>query len=82
MQYDQDKVDEMALALLFLVTSGHEAGRGARAWKGLDVNILGRLQAKGWIEDPMTKSLSLHLTETGYQKSKELFARHFAPAQT
>ena len=79
MKYDQDKVDEMALALLFLVTSGHQEGQGARAWKGLDVNILGRLQAKGWIENPMNKSLSLHLTEIGYQKSKELFTRHFAP---
>ena len=81
MKYDQDKVDEMALALLFLVTSGHQEGHGARAWKGLDVNILGRLQAKGWIEDPMTKSLSLHLTESGYQKSKELFAKHFSAAK-
>ena len=78
MKYDADKVDEMALALLHLVTSGYQEGRGARAWKGLDVNVLARLHAKGWIEEPMTKSLSLHLTDEGYRKSRELFLLHFA----
>ncbi len=81
MNYDQDKVDEMTLALLYLVASGHREGQGARAWKGLDVNTLGRLRDKGWIEDPMNKTMSLHITEAGYQKSKELFAKHFSRAQ-
>lgn len=31
MNYDQDKVDEMTLALLYLVASGYQKGLGARA---------------------------------------------------
>ena len=29
----------------------------------------------------MNKTMSLHITEAGYQKSKELFAKHFSRAQ-
>ena len=36
MKYDQDKVDEMTLALLYLVSSRLPGGPGARAWKGFD----------------------------------------------
>ncbi len=42
MDYNQDKVDEMVLALLFLTL--HEGGR---AWKGRDREVLGRLYQKG-----------------------------------
>jgi len=34
MEYDKDKVDETALALLYLTTF-QEKGYGPRAWKGL-----------------------------------------------
>ena len=34
MEYDKDKVDEMTLALLFLVIHGREGEE--RAWKGFD----------------------------------------------
>lgn len=81
MKYDEDKVDDMTLALLFLVTSGYEEGLGARAWKGLNLETLDRLQAKGWIRDPRTKELSLYLTEDGYRRSKELFEWHFSVKQ-
>lgn len=79
MKYDTDKVDDMTLALLFLVTTGRQAGYGARAWKGLDANTLGRLYKKGWIENPNDKSLSLRITEEGYQRAEQLFQQHFAP---
>jgi hypothetical protein len=34
MEYDKDKVDDMTLALLFLVIHGKEGDE--RAWKGFD----------------------------------------------
>jgi Domain of unknown function (DUF6429) len=50
MDYDTDKVDDMALALLFLTL--HD---GCRAWKGLDWEIMDRLHEKGMILDPVGK---------------------------
>ena len=35
MEYDKDKVDEITLALLYLVMHD-ESEHGARAWKGFD----------------------------------------------
>ena len=44
MEYDKDKVDELTLALMFLVMTDRHKGLGARAWKGFDLETLGRLQ--------------------------------------
>ena len=77
MKYDQDKVDEMTLALLYLVTTQREEGLGARAWRGFDSNTMNRLYEKGWIDDPKSKASSLHLTEDGFKKSEQLFLEHF-----
>ena len=41
MEYDEDKVDEMVLALLHLTT--FKEGMGIRAWKGHDWNAMDRL---------------------------------------
>jgi hypothetical protein len=76
MDYDQDKVDEMVLALLWLTV--FEGGPGARAWKGHDWDALDRLHAKGYIADPRSKARSVVLTEEGEQRSRELFEKHFA----
>ena len=77
MKYDQDKVDEMTLALLYLVTTGRQEGLGARSWKGFDSNTMNRLHEKGWLKDPKTKAMSLYLTEEGFKKSEQLFLKHF-----
>ena len=82
MKYDQDKVDEMVLALLYLVTSDRQKGLGARAWKGFDLNTINRLFAKGWIKDPKVKATSFHLTEEGFLKSEQLFREHFGQANS
>jgi hypothetical protein len=60
MNYDQDKVDEMVLALLWLT----QAGDG-RAWKGHDWVAMDRLHAKGYISDPKSKAKSVVLSEEG-----------------
>ena len=75
MEYDRDKVDEMALALLYLTTSRDKYG--AKAWKGLDWGTLDRLYEKGLIGDPRSKAPTLVLTEEGEKLSKELFFKHF-----
>jgi hypothetical protein len=72
MNYDEDKVDEMVLALLFLTL--HDAGR---AWKGHDWDALGRLHKKGLILDPVGKAKSVVLTEQGAKLCEELFRKHF-----
>jgi hypothetical protein len=77
MDYDQDKVDEMVLALLWL-TSFNEDQYGARAWKGHDWDAMERLHAKGYISDPKSMAKSVVLSEEGERLSRELFERHFA----
>lgn len=79
MKYDKDKVDEMALALLYLTTSRDPYG--ARAWKGLDWDTLDRLHVKGYIGDPKSKGPTIILTEAGEKRSKELFAQHFGVSE-
>jgi hypothetical protein len=54
MEYDQDKVDEMLLALLSL-TMFAEDQHGARAWKGHDWVAMYRLHEKDYISDPKNK---------------------------
>ncbi|HEV2991419.1 MAG TPA: DUF6429 family protein [Candidatus Angelobacter sp.] len=73
MEYDEDKVDEVVLALLQLTRCGE-----ARAWKGQDWATLDRLYEKGLIFDPKNKSKSVMLTEEGEQRSRELFEKYFA----
>ena len=77
MKYDQDKVDEMTLALLYLVTTKLQDGLGARAWRGFDSETMNRLYEKGWINDPKSKSMSLHVTEDWLKKSEKLFMKYF-----
>ena len=54
MEYDKDKVDELTLALLYLVM--HDESEGvARAWKGFDWDTMNRLHEKGFIGNPVGK---------------------------
>lgn len=75
MDYDQEKADEMVLALLYL-TSFQEQGV-VRAWKGQDWDVLNRLHEKGLIGDPKNKNKSVYLSEGGARQSEELFWKHF-----
>jgi len=77
MDFDENKVDEYTLALLYLVTHERREGLGARAWKGFDWDTLTRLHDKGYISNPIGKAKSVVLTEEGFLKARELFERHF-----
>lgn len=72
MDYDHDKVDEVALAFLFLTL-----GSNNRAWKGMDWEVSDRLYEKGWIENPRNKNQSFELTAAGREACIRLFRKHF-----
>ena len=73
MDIDTDKIDEAALALLFLTLD-----RDGRAWKGLDWDMTDRLHAKGLIDDPRGRAKSLWLTPVGPAEAERLFEKLFA----
>lgn len=72
MDYDEDKVDEVVLALMYLTL--HDE---VRAWKGFDFGSLNRLHGKGLIRDPRNKTKSVVLTDQGLAKSRALFEQYF-----
>jgi hypothetical protein len=74
MDYNQAKVDELTLALMFL-TSFSDAGV-TRSWKGYDWEVMNRLHAAGYISDPVGKAKSVRLSEEGEKRSRELFQKH------
>lgn len=80
MEYDQDKVDEIVLGLLYLTSS--QDALGTRAWKGFDWEVLNRLYQKGYISDPQSKSPTLLLSEEGARRSKEIFQHTFSRSTT
>lgn len=75
MEYDRDKIDDMALALLYLTTFTDQGF--TRAWKGIAWEVMNRLHDKGYIWDPVGKAKSVGLTEEGAQRSAELFKQYF-----
>ena len=76
MKYDEEKVDEMVLALLYL-TSFTQSGI-TRAWKGQDWDVLDRLHKKGLISDPKSKAKSVMLSDDAEKESARLFEKYFA----
>ena len=69
---DTDKIDDAALALLYLTL--HD---GYRAWKGFDWDVLDRLHEKGMIDNPVGKVKSVIFTEEGLERAKALFEEMF-----
>lgn len=77
MDHDENKVDEVVLALMYLTL--HDE---VRAWKGFDFRVLDRLHERGFIRDPKNKARSVVLTEEGLAKSESLFEKHFGLRQS
>jgi hypothetical protein len=73
--YDTEKADEMALALLYLTTF-QERGDPIRAWKGMDWDTMSRLHEKGLISDPKSKAKSVGLTDEGAKLSRTMFEKY------
>jgi hypothetical protein len=72
MDYDESKVDDAVLALLWLTMT-----EGQRAWKSHDWDALNRLHEKGYIGDPKSKAKSVFVTEEGLARAEELFLKLF-----
>lgn len=72
MPLDTDKIDDAALALLYLTL--HD---GDRAWKGFDWDVLGRLHDKDMIYDPVGKVKSVVFTPEGLERAKQLLETMF-----
>jgi hypothetical protein len=65
MKYDQEKVDEAVLGLLYLTLHN-----GARAWKSFDWEAMNRLYEKGFISNPVDRAKSVVLTKEGLKESE------------
>ena len=76
MDFDEEKVDDFSLALLYLVVHDRQEGFGARAWKSFDWDTMNRLHEKGLITNPVSKAKSVGMTEKAL-KSREAFLRNF-----
>ena len=72
MNYNENKVDDVVLALMYLTL--HDE---VRAWKGFDFGALDRLREKGLIRDPKNKTKSVVLTKEGLARSRALFEQYF-----
>ena len=77
MKINEEKIDDMTLALMFLVM-WDEPGELSRAWKGFEWETLDRLHKKGFIQDPQNKGKSVAMTPEGRRRAEELFNRFFA----
>jgi len=75
-EFDQDKVDDTTLALLWLTM--HRDEFSARAWKSFDWDTMDRLHEKGFIGNPKGKAKSVVLTEDGEKRAKQLFEQMFS----
>ena len=73
MDYDEQKVDDAVLGLLYLTL--HD---GVRAWKSFDWDALNRLHQKGCISNPVSKAKSVVLTDEGLKVAERLFNQLFA----
>ncbi|MCQ8877728.1 DUF6429 family protein [Pseudoalteromonas shioyasakiensis] len=71
-QIDEDKIDDAALALMYLTLHDH-----CRAWKQIDWDITNRLHDKGLIDNPIGKAKSVVLTEEGLKQAELLFEKLF-----
>ena len=76
MDINEEKIDDMVLALLYLTT--FEDKPRLRTWKGYDRSALDRLHQRDYISNPATKAKSVLLTEAGAERSKRLFEKYFA----
>ena len=76
MDYDEEKVDEFTLALLYLVVHDRQEGFGARAWKGFDWDTMNRLHEKGLIANPVGKAKSVAWQRKAL-KSRKVYFENF-----
>ena len=72
MNYDQQRIEEAVLALLVAFSF-----EGGRAWKGFDFDVMDRLHAQGFIDEPKGKRKSVCLTPQGLEHGRRSAERLF-----
>jgi hypothetical protein len=77
MRYDESKIDEAVLAVLYL--TAFERNGATFAWKGIDWDATKRLFQGGFIDDPKTKAKSVLFTDEGLARAKAAADKLFAP---
>ena len=77
MKYDNDKVDDATLALMYLVSFRQKKNFPWSAWKSFDWDTLDRLHEKELISDPKSKAKSVVLSDEALEKAKALFEDMF-----
>ena len=77
MRYDESKIDEAVLAVLYL--TAFERDGATIAWKGIDWDATSRLFEQGLIADPKGKAKSILFTTEGLARAKVAADRFFAP---
>ena len=80
MDCDQDKVDEVVLALLHL--NAFDDHGAVCSWKGFDWETLDRLHARDLISDPKSKAKSVVLTSDGVALARRAFEAHFGVSRS
>jgi len=78
MNIDEDKIDEVVLALLHLTS--FKEGEVMRAWKSYDWSVLDRLHEKGFISNPKAKTKSIVIFDSGAQQGEKLVSKYFGKA--
>lgn len=73
MTYDESKIEDAVLALLAVFSFD-----GGRAWKGFDFDVMGRLYAQDFIENPASKNKSVWLTPQGIERGRKIAERLFS----
>jgi hypothetical protein len=76
MRYNEAKIDEAVLAVLY-PTTWQEHGL-TRAWKGIDWDVSNRLHERGLIDDPKNKNKSVVFTEEGLALARAAADRLFS----
>lgn len=72
---DEEKIAEATLAILSL--SRINESYGARAWKGIDWDVMNLLFEKRWISDPVGQQKSVEITEEGIELADQFLEEYF-----
>lgn len=81
MELDENKIDDVVLALLMLGIHDEQPPYAARAWKSHDWDALDRLHDKGYLCDPKSKAKSVVVTPEGLAKGRDLLQQRFGKAE-
>lgn len=75
MRFDQEKIDEAVMAVVYLTAFTHRGS--TRAWKAVAWDVMNRLHLKGIIEDSQAHATSVRFTAAGVKRAEAAAAKLF-----